>query len=291
MGRPIITRTLWQAAGSLLLVTVFASHTMAWTGNDVQDRLDHDLADGQPVVIHVVVALCDNANQGIVPVPEHLGNGQDPRSNLYWGAASGVRTFLPRASGWTKVATTIPEDPHILERLVLVADIPRKEAEVPVVLVADAWDGAHIKEAVRSYLEMTAGRDSESVTFNHEGNQEAVQAGGAAHLLAYVGHDGLMDFSLDMPAPSTEGAPPRGAIVLACMSLTFFHDHLEAAGAHSLLLTTGLMAPEAYTLDAAIRAWVTTGTTDAVIEGAAGAYNKYQHCGMGGARRLFWGEP
>ena len=36
--------------------------------------------------IHVVVALCDNENQGIVPVPEKLGNGKEPLTNLYWGA-------------------------------------------------------------------------------------------------------------------------------------------------------------------------------------------------------------
>ncbi|MGC6431949.1 MAG: hypothetical protein ACON5F_12965 [Jejuia sp.] len=36
--------------------------------------------------IHVYVALCDNINQGIVPVPAKLGNGQDPKNNLYWGA-------------------------------------------------------------------------------------------------------------------------------------------------------------------------------------------------------------
>ena len=37
--------------------------------------------------IHVFVALCDNKYQGIVPVPESIGNGQNARTNLYWGAA------------------------------------------------------------------------------------------------------------------------------------------------------------------------------------------------------------
>lgn len=41
----------------------------------------------QARVIHVLVALCDNENQGIVPVPAFLGNGEDPQKNLYWGAA------------------------------------------------------------------------------------------------------------------------------------------------------------------------------------------------------------
>ena len=34
-------------------------------------------------VVHVIVALCDNRYQGIVPVPERIGNGDDPRNNLY----------------------------------------------------------------------------------------------------------------------------------------------------------------------------------------------------------------
>jgi hypothetical protein len=31
------------------------------------------------VVAPVIVALCDNLHQGIVPVPKAIGNGQDPR--------------------------------------------------------------------------------------------------------------------------------------------------------------------------------------------------------------------
>ena len=43
-------------------------------------------------VIHIVVALCDNQYQGIVKVPAGIGNGQDARTNLYWGAGYGVKT-------------------------------------------------------------------------------------------------------------------------------------------------------------------------------------------------------
>jgi hypothetical protein len=50
-------------------------------------------------VIHVFVALCDNVNQGIVPVSAALGNGDNPHTNLYWGAAFGVKTFLQTKPG------------------------------------------------------------------------------------------------------------------------------------------------------------------------------------------------
>jgi len=57
-------------------------------------------------LIHVVVALCDNQFQGIVPVPPKIGDGDDPRNNLYWGAAYGVKTFFQKAKDWSLLAAT-----------------------------------------------------------------------------------------------------------------------------------------------------------------------------------------
>lgn len=51
--------------------------------------------------IHVFVALCDNKYQGIVPVPQAIGNGQDPDNNLYWGCGYGVRTYFKNSKSWT----------------------------------------------------------------------------------------------------------------------------------------------------------------------------------------------
>jgi len=48
----------------------------------VRQRIAADAGSGVPLVAHVIVALCDNESQGIVPVPARLGNGQDPGSNL-----------------------------------------------------------------------------------------------------------------------------------------------------------------------------------------------------------------
>ncbi len=74
------------AFGVLLAVALVTGAPSAATSSDVQARIDADIAEGKPVVVHVVVALCDNVNQGIVPVPEAFGNGQDLGANLYWGA-------------------------------------------------------------------------------------------------------------------------------------------------------------------------------------------------------------
>lgn len=266
-----------------------AAGTPAATSADVQARLDADLVEGKPAVVHLVVALCDNENQGIVPVPKALGNGQDPASNLYWGALYGVKTHLKR-SGWQQISTKPPEDAAILERIVLQTRIRRNGAEIPVYLVADAWDGAHIRSALTTYLRMAAGDNEMVIDLGDDTPMGKLRAGGSAQMIAFVGHNGLMDFSLPAPTAKAGATGARSALILACASKSYFEPHLQSAGAHPLLLTTGLMAPEAYTLDAAIRAWATDGATAKVTEAAARAYHKYQKCGMNGARRLFWGS-
>jgi hypothetical protein len=47
------------------------------------------------------------------------------------------------------------------------------------------------------------------------------------------------------------------------------------------------MAPEAYTLKAALDAWIAGESAEGTRERAAAAYAKYQKCSMVAARRLF----
>jgi len=54
--------------------------------------------------IGVFVALADNANQGIVPVPAAIGNGDDPERNLYWGTAEGLMGVFDKSKELTRKA-------------------------------------------------------------------------------------------------------------------------------------------------------------------------------------------
>jgi len=47
------------------------------------------------------------------------------------------------------------------------------------------------------------------------------------------------------------------------------------------------MAPEAYTLKAAVEGWIAGESGERIRERAAVAYAKYQKTGLAGARRLF----
>ncbi len=78
-----------------------------------------------------------------------------------------------------------------------------------------------------------------------------------------------MEFDVAGPV-AVERAAPRAAIVLACTSKLFFQEHLRVSGAQPLVLTTQLMAPEAYTLDAAVRAWFSGEREAAVCSDSSG---------------------
>jgi hypothetical protein len=229
-----------------------------------------------PRVVHVIVALADNTYQGIVPVPRAIGNGDDYERNLYWGAGYGVRTFLKRSTEWKLIGCSRGEMP-VLERCLF------RHKSQNVTLVADAYRGREIKRAVADLLAFSAGRKIQTVALP---DSDRVSAGGGADLVIYVGHDGLMDFRVDgyeTPADHRK----RETIILACASKIYFNDPLRYTSAQPLLWTTNLMAPEGYIVEAALSGWVRNESGEQIRERAAQAYDKYQHCGIKGARRLF----
>jgi hypothetical protein len=57
-------------------------------------------------------------------------------------------------------------------------------------------------------------------------------------------------------------------------------------------MTTNFMAPEAYVLEALIKAWATEQSDFYLRNSVGAAYHKYQQCGLKGATNLFctgWG--
>jgi hypothetical protein len=236
-------------------------------------------AQDAPRVVHVFVPLADNQHQGIVPVPPKLGNGDDPVHNLFWGAGYGVKTFFARSSEWELLPATPTPRPEVLERCIF------RHRSQNVYLVADAYQGSKIGQAVIDFLAAAAGTQEEQIPAKVASRLVTVRAGGAANLVAYIGHDGLMDFDLSS-YPQGTGPNHRDAIILACISKRFFAAPLRASGAHPLLWTTGLMAAEAYTLKSAIDGWVLRESDEMIRERAAAAYHQYQQCSLGAARRL-----
>jgi hypothetical protein len=205
--------------------------------------------------LHIIVALVDNASQGIVPVPAKIGNGDDAFNNLYWGAAFGVKTFLSRAEGWKQLSCEKDVSSTILERCKFAY---KDELHV----TAEAWRGKHIDQAMVEFMQQAALPPAEQ----------------RREMVMFVGHDGLMDAvhaQLPQRFPKHAGHDKQ-AVVLACLSDRFFRPYLELAGAQPSVTTYSLMAPEAYVVEAVARSFSAGGDASAQRRAAGLAYAKYQ---------------
>jgi hypothetical protein len=234
-----------------------------------------DTFDQSTKTIHVLVALCDNTYQRIVPVPEKIGNGQDPDQNLYWGAGYGVRTYFNKSKEW-KLLKTEKKDSIRMERLIF-QNVSNKN----YYLVADAYDGQYIKNCTKDFLYSSSGQLKDVITVNHT----KIGIYGNSRLVSYVGHDGLMDFQLSESFKNTDGKT-RDCIILACYSKKFFSPLLRETKANPLVWTSHLMAPEAYILHDALTGYIRNETGEQIRNRAALAYSKYQKCSVKAASNL-----
>lgn len=224
--------------------------------------------------IHIFVALCDNKYQGIVPVPAKIGNGQDPNNNLYWGCGYGIRTYFKKSQEWTLVRSQ-KLDTLRLERLVF------RHANKNFYLIADAYDGKYIKDCTQDFLQSSCGQQKDTILLG----DRSIGIGGNADLLAYIGHDGLMEFELTETYANNDNKQ-RDMIILACYSKHYFAPYLRQANVHPLVWTSGLMAPEAYTIHDALTGYVNNEPNESIRSRAALAYSKFQKCSEKAARNL-----
>jgi hypothetical protein len=148
-------------------------------------------------------------------------------------------------------------------------------------LIADAYNGEYIEQCTKDFLNSSCGNRKDTLQLDGK----TLGIGGNASLLAYIGHDGLMDFQLSESFINMDNEK-RDVIILACYSKHFFSPHLEEANVNPLVWTTNLMSPEAYTLHDAITGYINEETNEKIRERAASAYSKYQKCSVKAAKGL-----
>ncbi|QTN30977.1 hypothetical protein HZ994_01080 [Akkermansiaceae bacterium] len=217
------------------------------------------VAHAAPKQIRVFVALCDNKTQGIVPVGEKIGNGDDPDANLYWGCTDGLAVHFRKSENWKQVKSEKDVSKAILRRLTF------KHTAADIELVADAYRGSEMGACIVDF--------------------EKAAAGGKYDPVAFIGHNGLMDFPIDPPA-KVEGNDTDVA-VLCCLSESYFKKRLEALGCRPVLMTRQLMYPGSFILSSSIESW-RKGEGRAEIRSAAGrAYAKNQKISAKAATGVF----
>jgi hypothetical protein len=220
------------------------------------------LLHAEPKRVALFVALCDNATQGIAPVPAKIGDGNIPAENLYWGCDDGFASCFKASKSWklkTREPFTAP-DAALMERLVY------QNSAGTIEVTAEAWRGSHNKDCLRAF--------------------ETALVSGKDDLCAFIGHNLLMDGPID--PPKTKAAKPCDAIVLCCMSQSYFNQRLTDLGAKPVLLTKQFMYPGAFILRDALPVWSRGGTSAQILDAAAGAYAANQKISRKAAAGVFW---
>jgi len=239
-----------------------------------------DSFSGKPS-IHIFVALCDNEYQGIVKVPENIGKGDKPSTNLYWGCGYGVKTYFKKSAEWLYIKT-IPlkhanyPDTLILERLMF------KHKSSGQYLIADAYNGKYIQPCIKDFLKSTSGQMKDTLHYKND----VIGIQGNARLCAYIGHDGLMEFDIEDTIFNADGKT-RDCIILACISKGYFAPYIQKAKGNPLVWTTGFMSPEAYTIHDALSSYLKNQSKETIRNSAAAAYSRYhKSCSINASRKL-----
>ena len=233
------------------------------------------------IVIQVAIPLC--SNQQIHCGGSWAGHPGDLRTNIYWGAIFGARTFFERpAAGWERVEVA-PRGLPMLEQAVFRRRVPGAAwgaaGEIEALVVLQAFHGSLIHQAV-STLWQTALSGGE-VSFRDGGRDRREPV----TVAAYAGHNRLMDGWRLPPAPPSPRPIP--SFVLACMSERHFGVPLRGAGSSTLLTSRAYMAPEGYVIDAVAKA-IAGNRPAAEIRGAAvDATAKWQRISRARADAVF----
>ncbi|HYF34150.1 MAG TPA: hypothetical protein VD994_02580, partial [Prosthecobacter sp.] len=207
-----------------------------------------------------------------------IGNGDDPDNNLYWGCDDGLRSYFKRSKQWRFVSSEKKAPPAgILEQCLF------KHRQQDVWLVAHAYRGAEIRQAVTDFFGTVAGAAVPEIGFEPG---EAMPALHEADLAAFIGHNGLMDFTINFPPNRRQGAP-LPAVVLCCKSDAYFTAVLRQCGGDSVLMTRQLMYPGSFLLHAALEGWLAKEKPPLWLDRAARAYATNQRISIKAARGIF----
>ncbi len=247
---------------------------------EIRKQLQEKSKAGKPWVIHILVPLCDNDNQGIVKVNRQLGDGLNLSTNLYWGAGYGIRSYFRKSARWKWVKSSAASDPSVLERIIF----SRKAKEGHTIyLVADAFRGDRMKESLHAYFQSLSGAKKETL---HLDSSLSIPIYGGADLLVFNGHNGLMDDTVKLYRNTDQQA--RDAAIIACYSHSYFKPYLKASGAYPVVTTTHLLAPEAYVIDGILEKWIASASDEEIRLAAGDAYHSKQPATTPqSARRLF----
>ena len=197
-----------------------------------------------------------------------------------------------RGSGWSLAAAGAGDGVGVLAREIWKRSVapsrPLRARGVTspfdVYVVADAWRGTAIDEAVKAFASDLATVEASPRALP---DGTTLASGGAAHLVAWVGHDRWMDYTRWTPPEPRSAAPPKGTMAIACMSRQYLGDFTSTPGRLPLLLTTDYLFAGSHAFEGALRAFLDGAALGAIADAGARAYATGQGKPYGRVRYAF----
>ena len=231
------------------------------------------------ITVTVHVALLDRPGAG---GRRPFGDGNDPTTNLYWGALYGMEVHFANAAGWRRAYTDNGNGRRIVRRVVFhrrVTPSPAWELRgvtdpFDVYVLANAWPSSRIVEAMEQPI-----RDAvcgEPVMLQVDDRR--IGFGGASVVVGYVGQNHMLKEYWDPFAQLEHCRSSRqvGVFYLCPRSAVVLHTPVVERGLYSVLFMRSSATPEAYLTDGMLRALLTGELGDGFMTEAAAEYARYQ---------------
>jgi hypothetical protein len=261
-------------ATAIAIIAALATTARAETedGDDWLASLDDAwaprLAAGEPIVVMAHVPLCDN--RVLHCGNKIVGDGDHPDGNLYWNTDEGfLGWFGRRDSGWTPVklaaTSTAPADVlavRVWHRRFAPAGAWKSRGvkkSFDVYVVAWAWRGTAIDDTLAAYLDDVYGDGTRTIEL---ADHTVLAAGGASTIVAWVGHNRLMDVApIDWAARAAHGSSrARGVIAEACQTAPYMAADVSSRERVPLLMTNDFLFAGATAFEGVVTQFARGGT-------------------------------
>ncbi|HTJ41437.1 MAG TPA: hypothetical protein VL463_05050 [Kofleriaceae bacterium] len=274
---------------AIWIAIICASTTVA-RADDARDWLDglYDLwaprvERGEPIVVTAHVPLCDN--RIIRCGNKRLGDGDNPDTNLYWNTDEGFLGWFDRkGSGWKREKIQDAGAPSdVLETRVWHRTFKPKEAwndrkvgkPIEIYVIAYAWRGTSIDQTLAAYLDDVYGDQQRTVVLD-DGTRLA--AGGKSAIVAWVGHNRLMDVDpIDWAARAKSStSEPKGVIAEACETAPYMAAEVSSETRVPLLMTNDFLFAGANAFEGVVTTFARGGSLKAMRDLATVQYAQGQ---------------
>jgi hypothetical protein len=248
----------------------------AWLAS-LTDKVIVDLAGGLPLVVQIHAPLCEKT---IIPCGnDRLGNGDNPDTNLYWATSPGFgKWFARKGGGWKKVLDQKAGDTgdadvlavHVYKRTMTAPKAwvaKGAPAKFSLFAVVHGWRGSAIDRSLEAYARELSGLDPRVLALA-DGTE--LVAGGSAQIVAFSGHNRLMDIDeFQWPEPAKTA---KGAIAVACKTADYMQEAVPAPTRVPLLMTRDFLFANAAPVEAVVLAFARGGSYSKMRKDAAAAY-------------------